>query len=108
MTIQKTGSCSVLAVILWLWGAQAGPSAVPAPQRDLASADEAVTAFVAALRNNQIADLRAILGPGADRAIDSGDKYADRELHSRFVALYDEKHGINQQRWPCRIECQPG
>jgi hypothetical protein len=55
-----------------------------------------VEAFVAALRDNREADLRAILGPGADRVIDSGDRYADRELHQQFVALYDEKHTINQ------------
>ncbi len=52
-------------------------------------------AFVAALRNDQDADLCAILGPGADRVLDSGDRYADRELHQRFVALYDEKHTID-------------
>jgi hypothetical protein len=33
--------------------------------------------------------------PGADRVLDSGDRYADRELHQRFVALYDEKHTID-------------
>src|SRR5262249_51804105 len=53
-------------------------------------------AFVAALRGHNEADLRAILGPNADRVIDSGDRYADQELHDRFVALYDEKHTINQ------------
>jgi hypothetical protein len=56
-----------------------------------------VEAFVAALRDNREADLRAILGPDADRVIDSGDRYADRELHQHFVALYDEKHTINQK-----------
>src|SRR5262249_54687100 len=42
------------------------------------------------------ADLKAILGPDADRVIDSGDKYADHELQGRFVALYDQKHSIEQ------------
>jgi hypothetical protein len=38
----------------------------------------------------------SVLGPDADRVIDSGDHYADQELHDRFVALYDQKHTINQ------------
>ena len=54
-----------------------------------------MTAFVTALRNHKEADLRAILGPEADRIIDSGDPYADRELHDRFIALYDKKHAID-------------
>jgi hypothetical protein len=56
-----------------------------------------VTAFVRALRDDNRADLHAILGPEADRVIDSGDRNADRELHQRFVALYDQKHTIEQK-----------
>ena len=95
MQTLKTWPCSILAVILWFTVAQAAPA--PAPQRDFASAEEAVSAFVAALRDQQEADLRAILGPESDKVIDSGDRYADRELHQRFVALYDEKHTIDQK-----------
>ncbi len=68
----------------------------PQPQRGFASPADAATAFVAALRAHNEADLKAVLGPDADRVIDSGDRYADQELHNRFVALYDEKHAINQ------------
>jgi hypothetical protein len=59
---------------------------------------EAVDAFVATLRNHQEADLRAILGPDAERVISSGDQYADQELRQLFVTLYDEKHAIQQTR----------
>ncbi len=103
MGIPKIFSCSVLAMVLWFGIAQAAPASTPpppsapAPQRSFATAEEAVTAFVAALRGNQETDLRAILGPDADRVLDSGDKYADRELRQRFVALYDEKHAIDQK-----------
>jgi DUF2950 family protein len=95
MQTLKTWPCSILAVILWFTVAQAAPA--PEPQHDFASAEEAVSAFVAALRDHKEADLRAILGPEADRVIDSGDRYADRELHQRFVALYDKKHTIDQK-----------
>jgi hypothetical protein len=74
--------------------APVAPAETPAPQRSFASSEDAVNAFIAALRDNREADLRAILGPEADRIIDSGDKYADRELHARFLALYEQKHAI--------------
>lgn len=97
MGVQKGGLGSTLAAILWLGVAQAAPANAPEPQRSFASAEDAVKAFVDALRGNQTADLRAILGPGADRAINSGDQYADQELHRRFVELYDQKHEIHQK-----------
>jgi hypothetical protein len=92
---RKSGPCLVLAMILGFGVAQSGSPTAPAPQRSFTSPGDAVTAFVAALRDNQTADLLAVLGPGAERVIDSGDQYADQELHKRFVALYDEKHAIN-------------
>jgi hypothetical protein len=97
MAMPKSWPCSILTAILWLAVAHAAPANAPEPQRSFASAQEAAEAFVAALRDNREADLRAILGPGADRVVDSGDRYADRELHQRFVALYDEKHTIIQK-----------
>jgi len=86
----------VVVAALWLGAAQAAPATVPEPQRSFASAEDAVQAFVAALRDHKEADLKAILGPDADGVIDSGDKYADQELQGRFVALYDQKHTIEQ------------
>jgi len=84
----------IVGGLLWFAVAQAAPANAPEPQRSYASAEEAVTAFVAALRDNKEADLRAILGKEADRVVDSGDRYADQGLRQRFVALYDEKHAI--------------
>ena len=97
MRMPKSWPCSTLTAILWLAGVQVAPASAPEPQRSFASAEEAVSALVVALRDHQEADLRAILGPEGDRVIDSGDRYADRELHQRFVALYDEKHTIDQK-----------
>ena len=76
------------------------PASATPEQRGFASADAAVTALVAALRDNNETDLRAILGPEAHRVIDSGDRYADQELRARFLALYDEKHAL--------VETAPG
>ena len=107
MRTLKTWPCSILAATLWLAVAQAAPANAPETQRSFASAEEAVSAFVTALRDHQEADLRAILGPEGDRVIDSGDRYDDRELHQRFVALYDEKHMIDEER-PGRAELDVG
>jgi hypothetical protein len=97
MRMSKTWACSILAMMLCLAVVRAQPARPPEPQRDFASAEEAVTAFVTALRDNKVSDLHAILGPEGDRVIDSGDRYADQELHQRFIALYDEKHTIDQK-----------
>jgi hypothetical protein len=107
MIVPNTRSCSIAAAVLWLGVAQAAPANAPEQQRSFASPEEAVTAFVAALRDHKEADLRAILGPEGDRVIDSGDRYADQELHERFVALYDEKHAIDR-RGPGRAELDVG
>jgi len=92
----KIRSCAILVAALWLAVAQAPSPAAPAPPRSFASAEEAANALVAALRNHSEADLRAILGPDADRVIDSGDRYADRELQQHFVDLYDQRHAVAQ------------
>jgi hypothetical protein len=96
MTLLKRWLCSIAVAILWFGAARAAPANTPEPQRSFASAEEAAEAFVAALRTQQAGELRAILGPEARRAIDSGDRYADRELHERFIVLYDERHAVKQ------------
>ena len=95
MTTRKRWPCATIA-ILWFNSAQAAPPSPPEPQRSFPSAEEAVNAFVATLRNHQEADLQAILGPDAERVISSGDRYADQELQQLFVALYDHKHAIQK------------
>ena len=106
MTKQKLRPCATIA-ILWFSIAQAAPPSAPEPQRSFPSAEEAVNAFVAVLRNHQEADLRAILGPDAEHVISSGDRYADQELQQLFVALYDQKRTI-QQTSPGRAELDIG
>jgi len=54
----------------------------------------AVDALVAALRQNDEAALRAVLGPGSEGLIHSGDEVADREQREKFLAAYDAKHAL--------------
>ena len=107
MGAPKSWLRAILAAILWTGIVQAAPINAPEPQRSFASAEDAAKAFVAALRDNNKTDLRAILGPEADRVVDSGDRYADQELHQRFVALYEEKHAIDE-KVPGRAELNVG
>jgi hypothetical protein len=89
----------LVVLVMLAWCGIVGVASVSAqePQRSFASPEEAAGALVDALRTHREDDLRAILGPDADRVINSGDRYADRELHQRFVALYDQKHTIDRK-----------
>lgn len=107
MNTRKTLPYALLLVFAWCGIVRAGPPIAPAPQLSFTSADEAAAALVAALRINQTDYLRAILGPSANRIINSGDPYADQELHRQFVALYDEKHAI-ERTGPGRAELEVG
>jgi hypothetical protein len=115
MEVLRTWRYSILATVLGFGVAQAAQPNAPQSQQSFASAAEAAEAFVVALRGHREADLRAILGSESDRFVNSGDPYSDQELQEQFVALYDEKHVINQNgpghaeldvgpnRWPLPI-----
>ena len=67
-------------------GAQTQPS--------FASADEAASALVQAVKGGNKSKALAILGPGAGTWMSSGDAVADRAANEAFVAAYDQKHAI--------------
>ena len=59
--------------------------------------EAAVEALVAAVRANDLKRLRAVLGPGSDQLISSGDPIADRNGRARFVAAFDKRSNIEQE-----------
>jgi hypothetical protein len=59
-----------------------------------ATVEEAVKSLVQAVRSNDTKELLAILGPGSQEIISSGDPVADKSGRERFVNLYDEKNVI--------------
>lgn len=82
-------------------GAPATPAAKPAPaakpvvkQRTFASADEASSALVEAVRAGDVNGLLAVVGPGSGDWLFSGDKVADTNDWKKFLASYDEKHAL--------------
>jgi Protein of unknown function (DUF2950) len=66
-------------------------------QQHYTTAEAAADALVAALRANDSRRLRAVLGPGSDPLINSGDPVADRQGRARFVAAFDKRSKIEPQ-----------
>jgi len=84
-------------------------------QESFASAEDAVAALVKALQGDDTRALRAILGPGSDRLVASGDPVADANGRKRFLSDYAASHAlmpqgdgrmvlvIGQDAWPLPI-----
>ena len=79
-----------LTIVLGLQGATL---AAPAQKR-FASLDEAVGAFVSAIRAADRKALVEILGPRGNPLVWSGDAVADRESFRLFTAAYDRAHRL--------------
>ena len=65
-----------------------------AAQASFATPEEAVTALVQALRLNDTPRVNAVLGPGADALLRSGDSVQDKRRRASFLKAYDEAHRI--------------
>jgi hypothetical protein len=63
-------------------------------QKTFTSADEAVQAFMAAIKSDNTQELLAILGPKGKDLVASGDAVADKEKRAKFVALYQERNSL--------------
>jgi hypothetical protein len=63
-------------------------------KRTFASPEEAVKAFVEALKSNDVKALEAILGPGSRDLVSSGDPVADEAARERFLSRYAEKNRL--------------
>jgi hypothetical protein len=95
MKIAPTVRTLILAALTVLTSAGASASSGTAPEnRYFASPEAAVEALVAAVRNGDPDALIAVLGPGSQRLVDSGDAVSDRAGRERFVARFDETHEI--------------
>jgi len=83
-------------------------------QTTFGSVDEAVAALVGAVKTSDPKKLAAILGPGSESIVSSGDPVADRQTKEQFVKRYDEANRvethaakwvlyIGKQDWPFPI-----
>jgi len=94
---------TALAVALAPQAQAQSPAAKPAAAkhaghaRTFASAEDAAKALADAVRAADKKALFAVVGPGSDQWLLSGDAVADRNDWTRFLAAYDEKHGLEAQ-----------
>ncbi len=70
----------------------------PADQQGFTSPQQAVDALVAAVQDDNDSELLAILGPGSEDLISSGDKVADQNSRKRFLAAFEEKNSLEPQK----------
>lgn len=72
-------------------------SAATPQQRAFTSPEDAVTALVAAVKSHDRPAIVAILGPGSDKWITSGDAVADRAAAEHFVSAFEQKHAVARE-----------
>jgi len=77
----------------------AGCAKKPEPQDAAAAAgfdtpEAAVAALVAALEKNDLGQLKALLGPGSEELLNSGDAVQDAGDRADFLARYGAKHAL--------------
>lgn len=77
--------------------ADAAANAHTQPQHRYPTPEAAVEALVTAVRADDPRRIRAVLGPGSDKLISSGDPVADRQGRARFVAAFDKKSRIEPE-----------
>jgi hypothetical protein len=83
-----------IAVILLTAGLLSACAPKPEAHTSFATADEAVTALIAAFEKGDVATIGKLLGPGSEDLISSGDPVADKSGRESFVASYREKHEL--------------
>src|SRR5688572_16592285 len=96
MNYHRITSWCLTALPAVLLGASGCASTNP-EQKQFSSPDAAVESLVDALRSNDSARLRQVLGPAGDDILSSGDVVADRAEASRFLSLYSAKHRIQPE-----------
>ena len=75
------------------------------PQKGFAAPEDAATALVKALENNDRMELLAIFGPDGKALVDSGDEVQDRIHRNRFVRAFKEKRLFENKKEEGVILC---
>jgi hypothetical protein len=83
----------VLAMLLGL-AIASGCAKPPGKESGFETPEAAVSALVAALQANDMAALQALLGPGSEELLDSGDAVQDASARADFLAAYAAGHAL--------------
>lgn len=91
------GAMAMLIVLVALSASVAAMAWGPLAQKSFGSPQHAVDALVVAVQDDNDAELLAILGPGSEDLISSGDPVADQNGRSRFLKAYEEKNSLEKE-----------
>jgi hypothetical protein len=96
LSTSRNKSIYLLPLLAMLFILATGLPALAAPaakaQKSFATAEEAASALAAAVKSDNTKVIIAILGPGSEKIVSSGDPVADKTALERFNRLFDEKH----------------
>jgi len=84
----------IVAALIMAAGLYQPTYAAEANQKTFNSPEEAVKAFIDAVKANDTKELLAILGPAGKDVISSGDEVADKEIRERVAQKYDQKNKL--------------
>ena len=84
----------LLLSILLITALPTKSSAQGTGQKTYSSSEDALTAFVQAVRDGDPSQLGAILGPGTEQIVSSGDSVADKNARDSFLKRYDVRHSL--------------
>ncbi len=87
----------VAATLVALTFAFVGSASAASEQKAFATGEEAVSAFIKAMKEDNNEELLKIGGPDANELIYSGDEVADRNRREMFIKAYDEQHKIESE-----------
>src|ERR1700722_11346241 len=102
LSMKHSATVTLCAVVLagWLSIGPGAPSAVAAQptaapsQSTFASPDDATAALLDAMKQSDQRRLLAVLGPGSEALINSGDQHADAANRQKFVDNYQAQHKL--------------
>ncbi len=86
-------ACVIAAALLFA-GTSSVSFAATGHQKSFSSPEDAVKSLVAAIRAEDMKELRVILGPGSEALISSGDEAADKVGREEFLKAYDQKNSL--------------
>lgn len=88
-------ACMIVFFFVVLFS-RGGAFAATSGQKTFASPEAAVAALVEAARDENMKDLKVLLGPGSEKIISSGDPVQDRKDREKFVKEYREKNRLEK------------
>ncbi|MGX5735858.1 DUF2950 domain-containing protein [Bosea thiooxidans] len=98
MTLFMPKACSVGRLFCLAAIGLLANAALASAQELFKSPDDAAAALAAAARSSNMDQLQSVLGIRGREIVSSGDQVADAADRERFIAAYDNRHAISEQK----------